>query len=175
VGSKKLVGGGTMKIANQGVPKALKKLGYPPRHIADIVGYVTENNTVKGAPHLHPGYVPPESELEAAVLHVFRGSGLLMPVPRYRIRDQDGNVISGHFAFVEDRLIMPVDGYSVHSDREAWYEDRRKRNAVVALGWGILSITYDDVCNRPQDILASVRQARRHARRMAQGMQGPGG
>jgi ribonucleoside-diphosphate reductase alpha chain len=56
VKTKKLVGGGTMKIVNQGVPAALKKLGYPPRHVADIVEFVAENNTVKGAPHLHAGH-----------------------------------------------------------------------------------------------------------------------
>jgi hypothetical protein len=123
-----------------------------------------------------PAYVPPESELEAAVFNMFRGSGLPMPVPQYRIRDDDGNVIlRADFALVEDRLIMPVDGYSVHSDREAWYEDRRKRNAVVALGWGILSLTYDDVCNRPQEILASVRKARRNARRRSQRKATPSG
>ena len=53
VKTKKLVGGGTMKIVNQGVPAALKRLGYPPRHVADIVDFVAENNTVRGAPHLH--------------------------------------------------------------------------------------------------------------------------
>src|SRR5438445_7881220 len=58
VKTKKLVGGGTMKIVNQGVPQALKKLGYPPRHIADIVDYVTANNTVKGAPHLRQEHYP---------------------------------------------------------------------------------------------------------------------
>src|SRR5438270_3459758 len=44
VKTKKLVGGGTMKIVNQGVPQALKKLGYPPRHVSDIVAHVGENN-----------------------------------------------------------------------------------------------------------------------------------
>jgi very-short-patch-repair endonuclease len=92
-----------------------------------------------------------------------------MPVPQYRIRDQDGNVIlRADFAFVEDWLILLIDGYSVHSDREAWYEDRRKRNAVVVLGWGVLVITYDDLCNRRDEVVTSLRKARRNARRRAQ-------
>lgn len=37
---KKLAGGGTMKIVNQSVPKALKALGYPQNEIDEIVGYV---------------------------------------------------------------------------------------------------------------------------------------
>jgi very-short-patch-repair endonuclease len=116
-----------------------------------------------------PAYIPPESELEALVFNLLRGSGLPMPVPQYRIRDQDGNVIlRADFAFVEDWLALLIDGYSVHSDREAWYEDRRKRNAVVVLGWGVLVITYDDLCNRPHEVVASLRKARRNARRRSQ-------
>ncbi|MDQ3981490.1 MAG: vitamin B12-dependent ribonucleotide reductase, partial [Actinomycetota bacterium] len=49
---KKLVGGGTMSIVNQTVPRALRKLGYGERQIADIVSYIDENSHVVGAPHL---------------------------------------------------------------------------------------------------------------------------
>jgi very-short-patch-repair endonuclease len=92
-----------------------------------------------------------------------------MPVPQYRVRDEEGHVIlRADFALVEDWLLLLIDGYSVHSDREAWYEDRRKRNAVVVLGWGVLVITYDDLCNRPHEVVASLRTARRHARRRSQ-------
>ncbi|HEX2050407.1 MAG TPA: vitamin B12-dependent ribonucleotide reductase [Actinomycetota bacterium] len=50
--TKKLVGGGTMSIVNQTVPKALAKLGYSPAQVADIVAYVDEHSHVVGAPHL---------------------------------------------------------------------------------------------------------------------------
>ncbi|MBA3629263.1 MAG: vitamin B12-dependent ribonucleotide reductase [Actinobacteria bacterium] len=49
---KKLVGGGTMSIVNQTVPRALRKLGYDESQIADIVAYIDENSHVVGAPHL---------------------------------------------------------------------------------------------------------------------------
>jgi ribonucleoside-diphosphate reductase alpha chain len=49
---KKLVGGGTMSIVNQTVPKALRKLGYDDGQIQDIIGYIDENSHVIGAPHL---------------------------------------------------------------------------------------------------------------------------
>jgi ribonucleoside-diphosphate reductase alpha chain len=50
--TKKLVGGGTMSIVNQTVPRALRKLGYDESQIADIVAYIDENSHVVGAPHL---------------------------------------------------------------------------------------------------------------------------
>src|SRR5215471_15239235 len=49
---KKLVGGGMMKIVNQTVPMALKKLGYTPTQIKDVIEYIDENETIEGAPHV---------------------------------------------------------------------------------------------------------------------------
>ncbi len=49
---KKLVGGGMMKIVNQTVPMALRKLGYTASQVADIVQYIDEQETIEGAPHL---------------------------------------------------------------------------------------------------------------------------
>lgn len=49
---KKLVGGGTMSIVNQTVPRALKALGYNPSQIDDIINYIDVEKTIVGAPHL---------------------------------------------------------------------------------------------------------------------------
>ncbi len=49
---KKLVGGGTMSIVNQTVPRALKVLGYTPAQVDDIVNYIDVEKTILGAPHL---------------------------------------------------------------------------------------------------------------------------
>ena len=52
VKTKKLVGGGTMSIVNQTVPRALLKLGYSDQAIADITAYLDEHKSIVGAPHL---------------------------------------------------------------------------------------------------------------------------
>ncbi len=49
---KKLVGGGTMSIVNQTVPRALRRLGYDDSQIGDIVAYIDEHKSLMGAPHL---------------------------------------------------------------------------------------------------------------------------
>jgi len=49
---KNLVGGGSMAIINQTVPRALHTLGYTDEQSDDIVKYIYEHNTVVGAPHL---------------------------------------------------------------------------------------------------------------------------
>jgi ribonucleoside-diphosphate reductase alpha chain len=52
VKTKKLVGGGSMSIVNQTVPRALRTLGYADEHVQAITEYVAEHNSVKGAPAL---------------------------------------------------------------------------------------------------------------------------
>ena len=49
---KKLVGGGTMQIVNETVPRALRRLGYNPAQIDAIVEHVDAHGSVLGAPHL---------------------------------------------------------------------------------------------------------------------------
>jgi ribonucleoside-diphosphate reductase alpha chain len=51
---KTLVGGGSMAIVNQTVPRALKTLGYSKEESDDIVKYIFDNGTAIGAPHLKP-------------------------------------------------------------------------------------------------------------------------
>ena len=57
VKTKKLVGGGTMSIVNQTVPRALTKLGYGPDQVDEIVAYVNEHMSIVGAPHLAPEHM----------------------------------------------------------------------------------------------------------------------
>ncbi|MEZ5239554.1 MAG: hypothetical protein R2716_11655 [Microthrixaceae bacterium] len=58
---KKLVGGGTIEIVNQTVPRAaLRRLGYDDSQVAEIVAHVANTTASSGAPHL-----------EASTLSVF--------------------------------------------------------------------------------------------------------
>src|SRR3989475_2795524 len=54
---KKLVGGGLMKIVNQTVPMALKRLGYAPPQVDAIVDYIDTNETIEGAPGLKDSHL----------------------------------------------------------------------------------------------------------------------
>ncbi len=58
VKTKKLVGGGSMSIVNQTVPRALRRLGYAEEHVQAIVEYIAEHNSVKGAPVLREEHYP---------------------------------------------------------------------------------------------------------------------
>jgi ribonucleoside-diphosphate reductase alpha chain len=55
---KKLVGGGLLKIVNNTVPRALRRLGYDVKQIQEIVEYIEEHETIEGAPHLKDDDLP---------------------------------------------------------------------------------------------------------------------
>jgi ribonucleoside-diphosphate reductase alpha chain len=55
---KKLVGGGTMSIVNQTIPRALRRLGYSAEQVEAIVEYVHTNGSILGAPHIAPEHFP---------------------------------------------------------------------------------------------------------------------
>ena len=55
---KKLVGGGLLKIVNQTVPEALRRLKYTEAQINDIIKYIDENETIEGAPQLKDEHLP---------------------------------------------------------------------------------------------------------------------
>jgi ribonucleoside-diphosphate reductase alpha chain len=55
---KKLVGEGFLKIVNQTVPAALRKLGYGAEQVEEILAYINERETIEGAPHVKPEHLP---------------------------------------------------------------------------------------------------------------------
>ena len=55
---KKLVGGGSMQIVNQTVPRALRSLGYQEEQVEAIVEFIAEHGHVVDAPGLKPEHYP---------------------------------------------------------------------------------------------------------------------
>ncbi len=55
---KQLVGGGYMKIVNNTVPLALKRLGYTEDQIKDIIKHLEETQNIETAPHLKEEHLP---------------------------------------------------------------------------------------------------------------------
>ena len=55
---KKLVGGGMLKLVNQTVPIALRRIGYSEPQVSEILQYIDEHDTIEGAPHLRQDDLP---------------------------------------------------------------------------------------------------------------------
>ncbi len=55
---KKLVGGGVMKIVNNTVPGALRKLGYSDSQVHAITRFIDDNGTIESSPDVKPEHLP---------------------------------------------------------------------------------------------------------------------
>jgi ribonucleoside-diphosphate reductase alpha chain len=55
---KKLVGGGLLKIVNNTVPHALRRLDYSDKQVKAITDFIAEHDTIEGAPQLKAEHLP---------------------------------------------------------------------------------------------------------------------
>ncbi|WP_432560077.1 DUF559 domain-containing protein [Granulicoccus sp. GXG6511] len=66
---------------------------------------------------------------------------------------------------IGDRLVIEVDSKAYHSDSDAFHNDRRRDRRLVAMGYLVIRLTYEDVMNNwtsiEPDLLAVIRE-RRH-------------
>ena len=104
VKTKKLVGGGTMSIVNQTVPRALAELGYMPEQVDDIVSYIDEHKSIVGAPHLAAEHLP--------VFACSMGDNTIHYIGHVRMMGAVQPFISGAISkcVVGDTLLATADG-----------------------------------------------------------------
>ncbi len=62
-------------------------------------------------------------------------------------------------AWPQHRLVVETDGFAFHADRRSYGADRRRGNVLVLAGWRVLRFSWEDVVERPQDVVAAVREA----------------
>jgi very-short-patch-repair endonuclease len=94
----------------------------------------------------------PESPFETHLMRVLRAAGLPMQavqhqVGRYRV----------DFAYPGARVAIEADGFRWHSTRQQWDRDRARRNALTAVGWSVLHVTWPELRERPEEVVAAVR------------------
>lgn len=79
--------------------------------------------------------------IEQALLQVIREGGRLPePVPQFEVLDKDGQRLTiPDFAYPDYQIAIYCDGFAYHGNREALERDARKRNALQASGWTVLT------------------------------------
>ena len=105
---KKLVGGGTMSIVNQTIPRALRNLEYTESEIDQIIAYIDEHKTILGAPNLTHRSSARVRLLDGRQRH---------PLPR--AREDDGRGAAVHL------------GRHLQDREHARGRERRRRRAVA--------------------------------------------
>jgi len=116
--------------------------------------------------HYEPGFVVPESVLERRTIELLRASGL--PVPEGQVELEFWDRLMGRvdFAYLEERIIIEVDGRRFHGP-EVFESDRERDNAAGLAGWHVLRFTWKMVTERPEYVVATITKALDQARRRA--------
>ncbi|MGI9642334.1 MAG: type IV toxin-antitoxin system AbiEi family antitoxin domain-containing protein [Acidimicrobiia bacterium] len=103
-----------------------------------------------------PGYVAPESHLEASFVELVRTHNLPEPVRQFATPwdPQEGRV---DFAYPAWMMLIEVDGRRWHG-RDADNEKDRARDRRAQLnGWNILRFTYSEVTRRADSVAREIR------------------
>jgi ribonucleoside-diphosphate reductase alpha chain len=136
---KKLVGGGVLKIVNQTVPMALRKLGYREEEIDAIVAHVDEHETIEGAPALREEHLPvfdcafraPNGSRSIDWMGHVRMMGAVQPFLSGAISK---TVNLPEDATVEDVVEAYVEGWKLGLKALAVYRDGSKRTQPLNAG-----------------------------------------
>ncbi|GAA0934682.1 vitamin B12-dependent ribonucleotide reductase [Pseudonocardia zijingensis] len=132
---KKLVGGGSMQIVNQTVPRALAKLGYQGEQIEAIVEYVGEHGHVVDAPGLRPEHYE--------VFDCAMGERSIAPMGHVRMMAAVQPFLSGAIsktvnmpesATVEDVEKIYMEGWKLGLKALAIYRDNCKVGQPLSAG-----------------------------------------
>jgi ribonucleoside-diphosphate reductase alpha chain len=107
---KKLVGGGSMQIVNQTIPRALKKLGYAEETIEAIVEYIAEKGHVVDAPGLKTEHYP--------VFDTAMGERSITPMGHVRMMAAAQPFLSGA---ISKTVNMPEDA-TIEEVEEIYFE-----------------------------------------------------
>ncbi len=133
---KKLVGGGMLKIVNNTVPTALKRLGYDPKQAKEIVEYINENDTIEGAPHLLEAHLP----VFDCAFKPANGTRSIHYLGHLKMMGAVQPFISGA---ISKTINMPTNA-TVEDIEEAYYEAWKLGLKAVAV--------YRDGCKRSQPL-----------------------
>ena len=100
------------------------------------------------------------SEAEQRMGALLARSGTGPWVANHPVRDDSGRVIAEiDFAHEGLRIAIEVDGRAYHSDRRSFERDRVRQNLLVVRGWLVLRFTWEQITQRPDEVLAAIDAA----------------
>lgn len=102
----------------------------------------------------------PDSGFNRMVVQLLVQMGLPSPVVEHEIVDQRGRFVARvDLAYPSRRLAIELDSVRWHLNRESFEQDPRRKNALMLLGWTVLTFTWSDYIDRPGELVRSVAAA----------------
>ena len=93
------------------------------------------------------------SEAERRLLTLIRKAGLPLPETNVRLAGLEVDALWRH-----QRLVVEIDGFAFHGDRRAFESDRRRDQRLRAAGYDVVRITWRQLTEEPERIVALLAQ-----------------
>lgn len=138
---KRLVGGGSLKIVNNTVAKALKRLGYRKQEREEILAYIEKHGMAEGSPHLKEEHL---SVFDCA-FKALAGTRFISPLGHLRMMAAVQPFISGAISKTvnvpedtspEEIQRLFLEGWKLGLKAIAVYRDNCKGSQPLAVGGG---------------------------------------
>jgi len=142
---KKLVGGGLLKIVNNTVPAALRKLGYDSKEVKEIVEFIDENDTIEGAPQLLEEHL----KVFDCAFKPVKGMRSIAPMGHVRMMAAVQPFISGSMS---KTVNLPTDA-TVEDIQQTYMESWKLGLKCIAI--------YRDGCKRSQPLSTSLEKEKK--------------
>ncbi|HTM20440.1 MAG TPA: vitamin B12-dependent ribonucleotide reductase, partial [Kofleriaceae bacterium] len=140
---KRLVGGGMLKIVNNTVPEALRKLGYSEKEVEAIVGWIDREGTIEGAPGLKDEHLA----VFDCAFRAAKGTRSIQYMGHVRMMAATQPFLSGA---ISKTVNLPTD-CTVEDIESAYIEAWRMGLKAIAV--------YRDGCKRTQPLSTSAEGA----------------
>lgn len=130
-----------------GLRRGLTSIRYIRRRLGEIAGPGARGAGVLRSLLVErdPSSAPTESILESRFRSLIRRSGLPPPVTQQSIYSREGILARVDFAYPDSRLLIEVDGWDHHANKEMWQRDLQRNNMLTNLGWRVLRFSWTDV------------------------------
>lgn len=100
------------------------------------------------------------SEAEQRMGAILDRSGTGPWARNFPVRDVTNRLIAEiDFAHPGLRIAIEVDGRAHHTGRAAFERDRERQNILMLQGWLVLRFTWEQITQRPHEVLAAIRAA----------------
>jgi very-short-patch-repair endonuclease len=96
-----------------------------------------------------------EAESERRLHRLLSGAGVIGWTPNHAVVIR-GRTVRIDVAFRARKIAIEIDGFAYHSDRSRYQQDRSRQNLLVLDGWTVLRFTWEDVTDRPDQVLAAI-------------------
>lgn len=96
------------------------------------------------------------SRAEAKAHKILRGAGITGWTPNTKVRDRLGIICRADILFEQAKIVVGIDGRSYHA-ADLFQDERTQQNRLIAAGYAILLFTWQDLVERPNEMVAQIR------------------